>query len=177
MSILHILTGKVSRVNYLRKIVDEKVNGLDKITPIGTSVFVSTAIFELFNPQNNILIKHAKDISENDMLSLTGLLIAYYVIGRKYKDVESIIEILEYDFNYTREDFDMFKKSLSRFSEMSGEEKNTIKLHHPAVDLIISYGHVKQNSYIEKKIIAVLLYSHGLVKKTINEGLDEIYGK
>ena len=71
----------------------------------------------------------------------------------------------------------MLKSSLEYFAEMSKKGKGAAKLDHPAVSSIINFGHAKQNSYINNKIISVLLYSHNLVNKTINEALVEAYGK
>lgn len=171
MSILHILSGKVSKVNNLRKVAKNDLSAISTILPIGTEIFVLSVIFELFNPDNNILIKYANNITEEDMHFLSCILANHYIFYFKNKiDMDNISEIFQDNFNYKKEKFYALIDSLSKFNE----KPESI---HPTVKLIIQYGHASYNPILNNKIVAVIINAHSHTNAEINSALKSEYNQ
>ena len=172
MGIFHVLSGKVSRVNSLRRIVANDLSIINStIFPVGTKVFVESAIYELFNPDNNILIKHANDINESDIHLLVCTLVVHYANDfRNNMDMNCISEELECNLGYSKEKSTALMGSLASINETS-------KSIHPTINLIIQYSHANYHPTLNNKIVTVLMHAHIHTKKEINSALKRAFGK
>jgi hypothetical protein len=181
MSLFYVLSGKVSKVNYLRKkVADEDLakikEGLGQepgdILLGLAGIFASQAIYELFNPNNNILIKYVKDMDENDMHSLFCVLIAHalFRFSTEYRsninmDIDYIAKRLEIVLDYTKTELHDFFKSEMLWNIDPNNKIAEFSPHSPTVKLIIHYSHADFHPIRDKNIIAVLVNSYNFVKK------------
>ena len=180
MSLFQALSGKISKANHLRKVADEDLakikEGLgqepgDFILGMAGS-FTYEAIHELFNPDNNILIKYVNDIDEKDMHSLFCTLFAHFIfrISSEYNssnlmNLSRIANRLESDLNYTELEFKSFLESEMNWDRNPNNRTSGSSLYSPTVKLIIQYSHADFHSNLDKSIITILLNSYNLTKK------------
>lgn len=182
MSIFHILSGKVSRVNYLRRVATEDFNKIKTIPNMESAsvfldmavIFGSTVMYELFNPDNDILIKYAKDINENDIRALVCVLVTHYLFNYKNTiDIINTAKIIVDNLNYSQEEVSTLIESLENMIK----NNNIQELGHPTIKLIIKHGHANYHPILNNKIITILINAHNQTKEEINSALRDIYSK
>lgn len=180
MSLFHALSGKISKINHLRKVVDddlEKINtGLGQETEdviLGMAgSFAHGVVYELFNPDNNILIKYVKDMDEQDMHFLFCTILAHFIlrISSEYDssnliNLRQIANRLENDLSYSELEFKSFLESEVNWDRNPSNRMPGSSLYSPTVKLIIQYSHADFHSNLDKSIITILLNSYNLTKK------------
>lgn len=182
MSIFHILSGKVSRVNYLRRVATEdfnKIKTIPSMEPVSifldmAVIFGSTVIYELFNPDNDILIKYVKNINENDMRALVCVLVTHYLFDYKNTiDINNVTETIVDNLNFSREEIGALIESL----ESMIKNNNIQELGHPTIKLIIKHSYANYHPVLNNKIITILINARNQTKEKINSALRDAYSK
>ncbi len=169
-----MLSGKISKANYFRRIINEDIKKINlgggnerEFIFLGMGLnFADQVLNRCLNPENNILIKNVKNITDEDIHLIISTLITHFIFriitehtSSSSIDLNLIMKRLENDLNFSEDCFRLVLKNETDWSKRLEKDN----LNQPMVNLISEIGGIsKQN--IKNEIVYILEHSYKQTK-------------